>query len=243
MKLKNKVAVITGASSGIGKGITERFLKEGAKVVGCGIEDTMEKLSDELIYFKADISIFEDAKKVIEEGIKKFEKIDILVNCAGITGVGNIETTSPKEFEKQFSINVFGSFNVTKAATPELKKSKGASIINIASDLGIKPIPDRIAYCPAKAAIIMFTKCMAIDMGPYIRVNAIMPGLTETPMIKDRIEKSENPDEFRKQMADMYLLKRMCKIEDLANAAVFLASEESTFITGDYMAVCGGGHL
>ncbi|ACL70668.1 SDR family NAD(P)-dependent oxidoreductase [Halothermothrix orenii] len=243
MKLEGKVALITGASSGIGEGIARKFLDEGARIIGCGIEDDMNLKGENTLYVKADLTDYNQARKVVEEGIAKFGQLDIVVNSAGITGVGNIETTSPAEFEKQFAVNVFGTFNTCKAAVGELKKRPGASIINIASDLGVKPIPDRIAYCPSKAAVVMFTKCMALDLGPDIRVNAIMPGLTETPMIKDRIEKADDPDQVRKEMAEMYVLKRMCTVDDIANAALFLATEDSGFITGDMLAVCGGGQL
>ncbi|MEG1149432.1 MAG: SDR family oxidoreductase, partial [Niameybacter sp.] len=114
------------------------------------------------------------------------------------------------------------------------------AIVNIGSRLGMRPIPGRVSYCPSKAAVAMLTKCIAMEYAPFVRANCIHPGLTETPMIKDRIEGSGDPDKVRAEMANMYLLKRMGTIEDIANAAVYLANEESSFVTGEGIGVCGG---
>lgn len=240
MRLQDKVAIITGASSGIGEGIAKRFIKEGAKVVGCGIEDSLNFEDTNAIYIQADLSKYEATTKVVEKAVKKFGKVDILVNCAGITEVGSLETTTPEDFQKQFSVNVNGVFHMCKAAIGELKKQKDAAIVNIGSDLGVRPIPERVAYCPSKAAVIMLTKCIATEYAPYVRSNCIHPGLVETPMIQDRIDGSDDPDAFRASMADIYPLKRMGTIDDMANAAVYLASSESSFVTGESIGVCGG---
>lgn len=240
MRLENKVAVITGASSGIGEGIAKRFIKEGAKVVGCGIESKLGFEDANATYVQANLTKFEDANKVVEEAVKAFGKVDIVVNCAGVTGIGSLETTSTEEFNRQFNVNVNCVFNMCKAAIGELKKQKGAAIVNIGSDLGVRPIPERIAYSPSKAAVIMLTKCIAIEYAPFVRANCIHPGLVETPMIADRIKNSDDPDAFRASMADLYPLKRMGTVDDMANAAVFLASSESSFITGESVGVCGG---
>lgn len=240
MRLKNKVAIITGASSGIGEGVAKRFIKEGAKVVGCGIEDALGFEDPNAIYVQADLTQYEPATKVVEEAVKAFGKVDIIVNCAGITGVGSLETTTSEDFQKQFSVNVDGVFHMCKAAIGELKKQTGAAIVNIGSDLGVRPIPERIAYCPSKAAVIMLTKCMAMEYAPAIRANCVHPGLVETPMIQDRIESSDDPDAFRASMAEMYPLNRIGTIDDMASAVVYLASDESSFVTGESIGVCGG---
>ncbi|MEG0848013.1 MAG: SDR family oxidoreductase [Cellulosilyticaceae bacterium] len=240
MKFIGKVAVITGASSGIGEGVAKRFLEEGAKVVGCGIEATAQIQHENMVYIQADLTQFDAAVQVIEAGRKAFGQIDILVNCAGVTLTGNLEETTTENFTKQFDINVVGVFNMCKAAIGELKQQKGAAIVNIGSRLGVRPIPGRVSYCPSKAAVAMLTKCIAMEYAPFVRANCIHPGLTETPMIKDRIEGSGDPDKVRAEMANMYLLKRMGTIEDIANAAVYLANEESSFVTGEGIGVCGG---
>lgn len=243
MELHGKVALITGSSSGIGEVIAKKFLSQGASVFGCGLEESSTIKNENYEYKKADLTLFSQAQNVVEECMKRFDQLDIVVNCAGITGVGTIENTNAEEFERQFKVNVFAVYNVCKAAVPELNKSEGAAIINIASELGVKAIPERIAYCPSKAAVVMFTKCLAIECGPRIRVNGILPALTETPMTKARFEQAENPEEFRERMNSRYILKRMCQPEDIAEGALFLASQRSSYITGDMLAICGGGHI
>lgn len=240
MKFEGKVAIITGASSGIGEGVTKRFLEEGAKVVGCGIEDRAKIDHENLVYVQADLTNYDASVKVVEEAKKVFGKVDILVNCAGVTLTGTLEETTTENFTKQFDINVVGVFNMCKAAIGELKEQKGAAIVNIGSRLGIKPIPGRVSYCPSKAAVAMLTKCIAMEYAPNVRANCIHPGLIETPMIKDRIEGSGDPDKARAEMANMYLLKRMGTVEDITNSVVFLASEDSSFITGEGIGLCGG---
>jgi len=241
MELKGKVALITGASSGIGEIIVKSFIKEGAVVMGCGRRpkpNIAESCSFK--YISGDLTKFEDTKNIAKECVNHFGRIDILVNCAGVTGVGDIENTSVEEFERQFKVNVFGVFNMCKAAMEYLKQSGDAAIINISSELGIKAVPERIAYCPAKAAVNMLTQCLAVECAPNIRVNAILPGLVETPMTKERFDKIEG---YKEAVIDRYILKKICTPEDVANAAIFFASEKSSFITGDLLTVCGGGHL
>lgn len=242
MRLKDRVALITGASSGIGEGIAKRFLEEGAKVIGCGRKEKSSIEHPNYIYVQGDITDFSSMENVVKVGKEKFGKIDSVVNSAGVTFIGDLESTSIEEFKKQFDINVTGTFNVCKAAIKELKQHKG-TIVNIASDLGVRPIPERIAYCASKAAVIMLTKSIAMEYAPNVRANTILPGLVETPMIKDRFDNSEDPEKLREEMANLYLLKRMGTVEDMANAAVYLTSKESSFITGEQISVSGGSQI
>ncbi|MGI6623681.1 MAG: SDR family NAD(P)-dependent oxidoreductase [Acetivibrionales bacterium] len=243
MELEGRIAIITGASSGIGAEIARFFLKEGAKVVGCGLDEKPPFSAPDYIYVPADMCRQESAKQVVDRCIQRYGRLDILVNSAGVTGIGNIHNTSVEEFKRQFEVNVFGVYIMTKAAIGEISKSEHGTVINIVSELGVKAIADRIAYCPSKAAVEMLTRCLAIECGPSVRVNGILPGLTETPMTRDRFEMAPDPDTERKKASNRYILKRLCTTEDVANAAVFLASDRSSFITGSMIAVCGGGHF
>lgn len=243
MRLKGKTAIITGASSGIGEGIAEAFLREGACVVGCGIEAEAKILHEDFSYVQCDLRDYSQVEKVVAKAKELFGKLEILVNCAGVTATGNLETTTSEQFNFQYQINTLGTFNMCKAAIGCLKKEKSASIINVASELGVKAIPDRVAYNPSKAAVVMMTKCIAIDYAPNVRANTILPGLVETPMIENRFKEADNPDELRELYKSFYRLNRLGTVTDMANAAIFLASDESSFITGDDIAVCGGGQM
>lgn len=242
-RLTDKIAFVTGASSGIGEAIALRFLAEGALVIGCGRREQAGIKDDRFCYVRADLCNVDETRRALESAMAQHEGLDIVVNSAGMTAEGSLESTSSADFNHVFLVNVGGTFNVCKAALPYLRKRSGAAIINIASDLGLKAIPSRIAYCPSKAAVIMLTHCLAVELAPHIRANCILPGLVETPMIHHRFDQAADPDAVRASMASMYPLKRIGATTDMAAAAVFLASDESSFITGSEMPVCGGSQI
>lgn len=240
MKFENKVVIVTGASSGIGEGVAKMFLSEGAKVVGCGIEPAMKIEDGNAVYVQADLTDPKQAQNVVDKAVEAFGCVNKLVCCAGVTFIGSLESTSYESFMRELSINLGGVFNMCKAAVVELKKQEGSTIVTVGSDLGVRPIPERIGYCPSKAGVIMLTKCIALEYAPDIRVNAILPGLVRTPMIEQRFEEAENPQELEEAYASLYPLHKMGKVSDMANAISFLSSDESSFITGEIMQVCGG---
>lgn len=240
MKFEDKVVIISGASSGIGEGVAKKFLEEGAFVVGCGIEKEMKIESDRAIYVQADLTNPAQALHVVDEAVRVFGRVNKLVCCAGVTFIGSLENTDYDTFMRELSINLGGVFNLCRSAVPELKKQKDSTIVTVGSDLGVRPIPERIGYCPSKAGVIMLTKCIALEYAPYIRANAILPGLVRTPMIEQRFTEAEDPAALEESYASLYPLHKMGKIEDMANAIAFLSSEESGFITGEIMHVCGG---
>lgn len=240
MKFENQVVIITGASSGIGEGVAKKFLAEGASVVGCGIEKEMKIQDENAIYVQADLTDFNQAEYVVQEAVKAFGRVNKLVCCAGVTFIGSLESTESASFMRELSINLGGVFNMCKAAIVELKKQEGSTIVTVGSDLGVRPIPERIGYCPSKAGVIMLTKCIALEYAPSIRVNGILPGLVRTPMIEQRFLEAEDPKALEESYASLYPLHKMGKIEDMANAIAFLSSDESGFITGEIMQVCGG---
>lgn len=240
MRFENQVVIVTGASSGIGEGVAKKFLEEGACLVGCGVEPSMNIHHEKAMYVQADLTDPAQACQVVEEAVKRFGRVNKLVCCAGVTFIGSLEETDYTSFMREISINLGGVFNMCKAAIGELKKQENATIVTVGSDLGVRPIPERIGYCPSKAGVIMLTKCIALEYAPSIRVNAILPGLVRTPMIEQRFQEAEDPKALEEEYASLYPLHKMGRIEDMANAIAFLSSDESGFITGEIMQVCGG---
>lgn len=171
---------------------------------------------------------------------KEFGKINRLVCCAGVTMIGDMEHTSSEHFFQELHINLSGVFHICKAVMPYLKQQEGSTIVTVGSDLGVRPIPERIGYCPSKAGVTMLTKCMALEQAPHIRANCILPGLVRTPMIEQHFQEAEDPAELERQYASLYPLQKMGKLEDMTKAIAFLSSSDSGFITGEVLGVCGG---
>ena len=228
MKLVKKTALITGASKGIGKAIAQRFIKEGAKVIVFGIE----KPEYEVEFYNVDVTDEEQ----IEKAVKKINKVDILINNAGIYFCGLVENTKKEDLDKIIDVNLKGTYLMCKHVLPLLKKTKG-NIINISSSIGIVPEPESPAYCSTKAAVIMLTKCMAQEYAKIgLRVNSILPGPIDTPLLRSVFSSQKELDEY----ANTNPMKRIGKPEEVANVAVFLASEEASYVTGGLYSVDGG---
>ena len=228
MRLPNKIALITGGSSGIGKAIAQRFIKEGAKVIIFGIK----KPSYESKFYQVDVS----KEEQIEKAFRQIKKLDILVNNAGIDLLASVEMTTKEQLDKITDINFKGTYLMCKHALPLVRKSKG-NIINIASGIGIVPDPETPAYCSTKAAVIMLTKCMAQEQGSKgIRVNAILPGPIDTQLLRSAFHSKKEFDDY----VLLNPMKRVGKPEEVANVAVFLASDEASFVNGGLYAVDGG---
>lgn len=238
MDLEGKVAVVTGGSSGIGKAIVERYAWEGADVVIADVdEEKGQELAEDVddAYFeKCDVSSFEDIERVLQETVEKFGKLDIMVNNAGIGAVEGIEDMDVEDYEKVRSINLDGVTYGCKAATPYLKETEG-TIINMASIYGLVGDKGSTAYNIAKGGVVNLTRSVANDLAEHnVRVNSICPGFVETPMTKDLGE------EFEAHIENMTPMERMADPEEIASVAVFLASSEASYITGENIAVDGG---
>jgi len=228
MKLDKKVALVTGGSNGIGKAIARRFLDEGAKVI---IFDIVEPDYD-VDFYQVDVSNEEEIKKAFQE----IKHLDILVNNAGIYFQASIEETSKEQLDKIIDVNFKGAYLISKYALPLIREDKG-NIINISSAIGIVPEPGSPAYCSTKAAIIMLTKCMAQEYAAEgVRVNAILPGPIDTPLLR-RVLSS---DEAIHRYAELNPMRRIGKPQDVANVAAFLASDEANYVTGGIYSVDGG---
>ncbi len=241
----NKVVLITGASKGIGKSTAIEFAKKGYNVV-INYNTNKEKaeiLKKELetkynikcITIKANIQNEEEINKMINETINTFNKIDVLVNNAGIAIDTTIEDKTKELFLKTIETNLIGTFLVSKKVAEHMLKEKKGTIINISSTNGIDTYyPYSIDYDASKAGVISLTKNLAVEYAPYIRVNSVAPGWVDTEMNK------ELDDEFKKEEQEKILLKRFAKPEEIANVILFLASEDASYINGTTIIVDGG---
>ena len=239
MRLENKVAIVTGASSGIGKAIAEMYIAEGAKVVFSDLSPQKGvKLPENAAFCKADVSKVADVKNLLDFTIKKFGRLDIMVNNAGIGLTGEVATMTDKLWEKVISVNLSGVFYGTRAAAKYMKTKKiKGSIINMASILGSVGFYGAGAYCAAKGGVNQLTRTSALELAPYsIRVNSIAPGFIKTNMTKGVQEDKDSNNLITTSTP----LGHMGEPEDIAYAAVYLASEESKFVTGSILYVDGG---
>ncbi len=237
MKLKNKVAIVTGAAQGIGKGIALALAKEGANVVISDIKGVydvvreIETMGVKALCVKADVSNKKEVEEMVEKTLDRFGRIDILVNNAGIFPFVNLTEMKEEDWDKVLNINLKGIFNCTKAVLNEMIKQKSGNIINISSIAAMVGFKGLSHYCASKAGVIGFTKSTALELAQYgIRVNAIAPGGVET-LGTGKIDKN-----FIKSLP----IKRIGVPKDIANAALFLASEDSSYITGQCIVVDGG---
>ncbi len=250
MMLKNKVALITGGSSGIGIAIAERFLKEGAKVVITGrFKDRcdaaikqLETISADTIDFATgDVSKWDDVQKIVEKTVSRFERIDILVNNAGIYLEKRIEETTEDEWDQVININLKGVFLCSKAVYPHFKKQGSGTIVNMSSDSGLSGNPDEAAYCASKGGVTNLTRAMALDYAKEnIRVNAICPAVINTPMLQREVALQKDKEAYLKEMDELHPIGRVGRPEEVAFAVLMVASDEGSFITGANISVDGG---
>jgi NAD(P)-dependent dehydrogenase (short-subunit alcohol dehydrogenase family) len=248
MKLKDKVAIITGSSKGIGEGIARVFSKEGANVVVvCRHEGEGRKMAEELggdqgraVFIKTDVTDNISIKNMIDKTIDIFGKLDILVNNAGYHISKNIEETSEDEWEFIINTNLRSTFLCSKYAIPHLRKTKG-NIINISSMVGLVGQPNAGAYSATKGGQISMSKGMAIDFAPDgIRVNVICPGWIQTPLVDDWFSQQPDPEASKKYIYDQHPLGRIGTIEECGKAALYLASDDAAFVTGITLNIDGG---
>ncbi|MER2119952.1 MAG: 3-oxoacyl-ACP reductase FabG [Solibacillus sp.] len=240
MRLENKVAIITGGAGGIGLAAVKRFLKEGAKVAIVDYDKQQgEKIEAELgenvAFFAVDVSKLGDVKEMVEQVVDRFGKIDILINNAGITRDATLVKMSEEDFEKVIQINLNGVYYCTQAVAPHMIAQGSGKIISTSSVSGVYGNFGQTNYAATKAAIIGMTKTWAKELGRKgINVNAVAPGFTATPMVE------KMPEKVLQQMEGITSLQRLGKPQDIANAYLFLASDEASYITGHVLQVDGG---
>lgn len=243
LKLKDKVCIVTGSTSGMGKSIAEVFHNEGAKLVLSGRnEERGNALAGDLVnsvFVAGDVSEPSYNERLVKTAIENFGKLDIVSINAGILGLGNVVDLSIDDWHQTLNTNLSSIFYLSKHAIPHLQKQKGNILIN-ASIAAYKSFPSHPAYCTSKAGSVSLMKQMAVEYAPKIRVNAICPGPVDTPLIWASAKAFENPEQAVENAGKATLMKRLGKPEDVASLALFLVSNEASWITGTAMTIDGG---
>ena len=242
--------IVTGGGSGIGKATAERFMEEGARVAildisekkgRAAVADLKRKGYDPLL-FVGDVSKSADVKRMVRSALKKLGRIDVVFNNAGILVEGTVEDVSEKDWDRIMEINVKGVFLVSKEVMPVMLRQKKGAIVNNASCSGLVGDRNAIAYNTSKGAVVLMTKCLALDYAlKNIRVNCVCPGEIETPMFHQEARSRNMPiDKYRKILCECHPIGRLGDPREVADAVLFLASDDASFITGTAFSVDGG---
>lgn len=248
--LNGKVAIVTGAGSGIGAAIAECFAKAGALVYVAECDEatgqeTVGKITRDggqarlvTVDVAREVACRDLIRRVLTENE---QRCDVLVNNAGLGHVGTILTTEPADMERLWQVNLCGAYYLSREVLPAMIARRAGSIINLASVAGIMGMDSRFAYTVTKHAIVGMTRAMAMDHGAAsVRINCICPGRTRTPFVEARLREYPDPEEYLRQMEAPHLLKRMAQPHEIASAALYLASDEAAFVTGSTLIIDGG---
>jgi NAD(P)-dependent dehydrogenase (short-subunit alcohol dehydrogenase family) len=245
LRLSGKTALITGAGSGIGRACALAFAREGARVALVGRrKDRLEKVAKEMgdaEVFSADISNKEKVDLLVNQASARLGSLNILLNNAGVLLPGTAESISEEDWERTFEVNVRGLWLLSRAVLPHMRKAGGGSIINMSSVLGLVGARNRAAYSASKGAVTMLTKCMALDhAADRIRVNCICPAFVETELTSDFITNAPDPAAALRDRINLHPIGRLGQPQDIAGMALYLASDESSWVTGAAFTVDGG---
>jgi len=245
MKLRNKVAVVTGAGAGIGEACALLFAREGARVCcnsltrsAAAVAARIEAQGGEAVFVQGDVSLESEAARLMEETAARFGGIDILFNNAGIVVGGSVETTALEDLDRCLAVNVRGVFLCSRFALPHLRKSRGV-IVNCSSAVAVKGVADRAAYSASKGAVLSLTRAMAMDhIRDGVRVNAVLPGTVDTPSLAGRLSRLPDAAEARRSFTARQPLGRLGTPGEIAEAVLLLAA--NPFCTGTALSVDGG---
>lgn len=249
-RFKGKGVIITGGASGIGKATAERFLEEGAKVAILDVSEKngetalkeLKKKGFTPLILTGDVAKSSDVKKMVSTAKAKLGRIDVLFNNAGILVEGTVEDVTEKDWDRIMAVNVKGVFLMAKEVVPIMLKQRKGAIVNNASCSGLVGDRNAIAYNTSKGAVVLMTKCMALDYAKKnIRVNCVCPGEIDTPMLRQEARSRKMPvEEYRKELCEYHPIGRLGVPSEVANAVLFLASDQASFITGAAFSVDGG---
>ena len=243
-ELKDKVCIVTGATGGMGKAISETFAAAGANLILSGKSsekgNALEKQLKNSIFIQGDISMAETNEKLVTAAMDNFGKLDILSINAGILGLGNVVDLPVSSWQYTMDTNLSSIFYLSKYAIPHLLKSADANILINASIAAFKSFPNHPAYCASKAGSVALMKQLAVEYAPKIRVNALCPGPVDTPLLHDSAKAFENPENAIENAKETTLLKRLGTPDDIAKLALFMVSKDSSWITGSTINIDGG---
>jgi NAD(P)-dependent dehydrogenase (short-subunit alcohol dehydrogenase family) len=248
-RLVGKVALITGGGTGIGRAIALAFAREGASVAVAGrrlerlreVTREVEKAGGKGLAMECDVTRAADVERAVRRTVERFERLNVLVNNAGALHVSTVEGINEEEWDHLIAVNMKGPFLASRAVLPEFRKAGGGVIVNIGSVLGLVGIKDRAAYCASKGGVTLLTKAMALDHAhENIRVNCICPSVIETDLVKGVFDASEQGTAWKKARLATIPLGRLGQPEDVAEMAVYLASDESAWLTGAALPLDGG---
>jgi len=248
MKLKDKVAIITGASVGIGQAAAELFVKEGAKVVVNSQSNRAEAVAKQIVddggealFVQGQVQDPDDARRIVDKTVEHFGRIDILINNAGVVFPGTVDNTSIEDWDLTFAVNCRGVFLMSKFAVLQMLEQGDGVIVHNASIAGVKGLKDRATYSASKGAVVALTKAMAMDyIDKNIRVNCVNPGTTLTPSLQARIDAFDDPVAAKKMFISRQPMGRLGASHEIAAGMLYLASDDSSFVTGQVLNIDGG---
>jgi len=247
-KLQGRAAIVTGTTSGMGRATAVLFAREGAAVVASGrhaergraLVDEIRRDGGRVEFVAGDVGLPETNERLVETGRRAFGGVDVAVCCAGMLGLGSATDVPLETWRQTLAVNLDAVFYLMRFALPDMQRRGGGSFVVISSIAALKGFPNHAAYCASKGALVSLVRQVAIDYGPTVRVNALCPGPTDTPLIWDSAVAFPDPAKAVEDVGKRTLMKRLGRPEDIARAALFLASSDSAWITGTSLTVDGG---